>query len=223
MATALEWIFKLGHPNALRTCSAADIARDYDVVLGMEELGRKGPGHLREWRAATNCRLTVDGLKRAVRKKVLDNINDIRTRLTGDRYLGDFDSFPADAQLCVASMTWANGKECGSPKFRKACREADWFEAARECDVSSTEHMPPRRQKVQAEMMRNAGCVKLGVDSPDALHWPTILSAPTAPAARQSAWICGNFTRCRWAGRTRPAQVSDQREFRIQPKSIMSG
>jgi hypothetical protein len=166
MATALGWIFKLGHPNALRVCDAADIARDYNTVLGMEALGRQGPGHLNEWRAATNCRLTADSLERTVRHKLVGILGDLRIRRTGDRYLGEFDSFPAGAQLCIVSMAWADGPGFGSPAFCRACRDADWFEAARQCRLNSTGAAAAKRQQAQAELMRNAAYVKLRAAGP---------------------------------------------------------
>jgi hypothetical protein len=179
MAQALTWAFKLGHPAAGRLCSREDIERDYDKVLSNEDLGRQGSGYLSEWMALTNCRITKEGLKQAVRKKIIANINYVKTQRAGNKSLGDFDTFPADAQLCVASLTWANGNEFGYPMFCKACREADWFEAAKQCGFKSKVNTLPKRQKAQEEMMRNAGFVKLGVASPDILHWPKILSAPS--------------------------------------------
>jgi hypothetical protein len=182
MAVALEWVFKPEHPNRNARCTPADIARDYDVVLGMEELGRQGPGHLAEWKRATNCRITRDGLKRAVQNKIIGNINFVKTMRTGAKSIGDFDSFPADAQLCVASLTWAIGNEFGYPNFCKACREASWFAAAKECGFSDKSNTLPRRQAAQELMMRNAGCTALGGGDPNILHWPGTLAVPSGPS-----------------------------------------
>jgi hypothetical protein len=184
MAKALKWVNKQsGAP-----CDPSDIERDYDLVLTKEELGRRGPGFLAEWKALTNCRITRDGLKQGVRTRVIGNINYVKTLRTGNKYLGDFDTFPADAQLCVISLTWANGNAFGYPTFCKACREADWFGAAKQCGFASKENTLPRRQKAQEEMMRNAGCVKLGVAKPDTLQWPTILALPDV------SWLQGWWT-----------------------------
>jgi hypothetical protein len=176
MAKALTWVCKQGHPRAGQLCSPSDIESDYDLVLSNEELGRRGSGFLNQWKDLTNCRVTKDGLKQGVRKRVIGNIYYVKTQRTGDKNLGNFDTFPADAQLCVISLTWANGNEFDYPKFCKACREANWSEAAAQCGFQSKENTLPRRQKAQEEMMRNAARVKAGAASSDTLHWPTILT-----------------------------------------------
>lgn len=188
VAKTLAWVYKSGHPQAGRFCSPGDIERDYDLVLSKEELGRRGPGFLADWKAMTNCRITPVGLKQGVRRRVIGNINYVKTQRTGNKYLGDFDTFPADAQLCIISLTWANGNEFGYPMFCKACREADWFEAAKQCGFKSKDNTLPKRQKAQEEMMRNAGCVKLGAASPDPLSWPTTLAVP------DQSWLDGWWT-----------------------------
>jgi hypothetical protein len=188
MAKALEWVYKPGHPSAGLPCSEPDIARDYDAVLKEEALGRSGPGHLNTWKGLTNCRITREGLKRGVRRKVIGNINYVRTLRKGAKYLGDFDSFPADAQLCIISLTWANGNEFGYPMFCQACREADWLEASKQCGFKNKDNTLPQRQRAQEEMMRNARCASLGAADPNILHWPTILSVPTV------TWLEGWWT-----------------------------
>jgi hypothetical protein len=157
----------------------------------MEAIGRQGPGHLAEWKAATNCRITKEGLKRAVENKIIGNINCVKTRRAGLKSLGNFDTFPADAQLCVASLTWANGNEFSYPNFCKACREANWFEAAKECGFSDKSNTLPKRQAAQELMMHNAGCTALGVASPDVLHWPARLAGGAPPAQATPTWLGG--------------------------------
>lgn len=188
MAKALDWVYKPGHLQAGQRCSPSDIERDYDKVLSNEELGRRGPGFLGKWKDMTNCRITREGLQRAVRSKVIGNINYVKTRRSGNKHVGDFDSFPADAQLCVISLTWANGNEFGYPTFCRACREADWFEASRQCGFKSKENTLALRQKQQEEMMRNAACIAQGVATGDTLQWPKILAAPDL------SWLLGWWT-----------------------------
>lgn len=181
MAQQLEWTNKITG----NICTDPEIARDYDEVLKHDDLGRLGPGRLGQWKAMTNCRITLNGLKKGVRTRVLFNIDYVRTKRTGNKYLGDFDKFPADAQLCIISLTWANGNEFNYPAFAKACREANWFEASRECGFKSKENTLPLRQKHQEDMMRNAGYVAQGAASPAKLQWPTILSSAA------SGWLEG--------------------------------
>lgn len=188
MAKALEWVYKPGHPAAGTPCSGPDIERDYDTVLKEEALGLSGPGHLPQWKAMTNCRITPEGLKRGVRKRVVGNINYVRTLRKGNKFLGDFDSFPADAQLCIISLTWANGNEFGYPRFCQACREYDWLEASKQCGFANKDNTLPKRQKAQEEMMRNALAASLGAADPDILHWPAILNVPSV------TWLSGWWT-----------------------------
>jgi len=182
MAAGLEWVFKPEHAKANQKCSRTDIELDYDTVLSMEELGRKGPGgHLPEWKKITNCRITLDEMKRAVKKRIIGNINHIRTQKGAS--LGNFDSFPADAQLCIASLTWARGNDFDLffPKFAEACRAADWFEAAEQCTFSNKENTLQKRSAQQQLMMRNAGFAKVGLGDPDTLHFPGKLDLPPNP------------------------------------------
>jgi hypothetical protein len=180
-AQDLEWANKGGGS----LCSPPEIESDYDAVLRREDLGRMGPGRLPEWKAFTNCRITLNGLKKGVRQKVVENINYVKTQRKGSKYLGDFDTFPADAQLCVISLTWANGNEFNYPSFAKACREADWFEASRQCGFKSKENTLPLRQRHQEDMLRNAGYIAQGAGDPNKLQWPTILSSSI------SSWLEG--------------------------------
>ena len=175
MAQRLEWVHKI----AGRPCTPAEIEADYNEVLKHEDMGLAGPGRLAQWQALTNCRITEEGLKRGVRAKVLSNINFVKTQRKDAKYLGDFDSFPADAQLCIISLTWAVGNEFGYPKFCAACRAGNWFEAAKECGFKDKVNTLPRRQAQQETMMRNAGCTARGIGDPDTLQFPTALSLPS--------------------------------------------
>ncbi len=167
MAKALKWVYKPGHPRAGLRCDPSDIERDYDVVLSNEAIGRKGPGHLPEWQAMTNCRIAKEELEKTVKAKAVGNINYVKTSRKGNQYLGDFDTFPADAQLCVISLTWANGNEFHYADFAKACREADWFAAAKQCGFKSKENTLALRQKSQETMFLLFRARRLGNVHPD--------------------------------------------------------
>jgi hypothetical protein len=179
MAKRLEWVYRMGHANAGKICSPTDVETDYNNVLKEEDLGRKGSGFLDQWQALTICRITRDGLRRGVRAKIIENINGLKAK-EGRAALGDFDSFPADAQLCVASLTWGVGPVFYRtyPKFCAATRAADWLTASKECTFKNKDNTLPRRQKQQEDMMRNANACKLGAADPEVLHFPTILTAP---------------------------------------------
>ena len=185
MALRMKWVSK---HDASKECSPTEIAQDYDAVLAREDLGRLGPGRLNEWQRITNCRTTPEGLRQGVREKIIENIKYVKTLRKGSKELGDFDSFPADAQLCVASLTWACGNEFNFPAFAKACREADWASAERECTFSNKENTLPRRQAQQQQMMHNARCTALGVSDPNTLHFPSRLVLPSKPVEEKHTY-----------------------------------
>jgi len=177
MAKKLQW----NNKNTGHLASDAEIEHDYDVVLKMEAVAKKGSGFIdSDWKPATTCRITLDSIKTAVRNRAVDNMNAIR-RQTGDLSVGDFDAMPADAQLCVLSLTWAGGNEFRFPTFRKLCRATDWFGASNEVSFKDAEGTQIDRQKHQRTMMINAGCAKAGMADPNVLQWPKALKRPETP------------------------------------------
>jgi hypothetical protein len=62
--------------------------------------------------------------------------------------LGDFDRFPADAQLCIISLSWASGAESRFPEFCKATRAMDWFRAAKHCGFANKGNKKLQRRPV---------------------------------------------------------------------------
>ena len=188
MAKSLQWAYKQGHPKSGQSCSPEDITRDYDTVLSMDSLGVQGPGHLAEWKKVTNCRITKEGLQTAVRNRAISNMAYLKNNRKDNKSLGAFDDFPADAQLCALSLSWAVGNEFGYPSFCKACRESNWFEAAKQCGFSDKVNTLPIRQAAQELMMRNAGYVTQGAGSPNTLNWPNELSSPPALAPLPGKW-----------------------------------
>jgi len=176
-ALTLEWHFKPEHPSHGDPCSRTDVAKDYDEVLTHEDLGKKGPGQAAQWQNITQCRTTRESLRKAVRRRVISNFNTVRLR--GDLF-GDFTAYPADAQLCVISMTWGVGPNffLTYPKFCAACKDARWLEASKECTFKNKVNTLPLRQKQQQIMMRNAEAVKRGEGDPARLQFPNEVFIP---------------------------------------------
>jgi hypothetical protein len=172
-ALALEWVNK----NTQLPATPGEITHDYDLVLTMEALGSQGPGHLDKWKAVTSCRITKDGLKTAVRRKITENLNHIRSK---PDVFGNFDAYPADAQLCCASLSWAIGInfDLRYPRFCAASKIADWLTAEQQCTFKNQENTIPRRLASQETMMHNDRAGKLGFTDPEVLHWPTRVDLP---------------------------------------------
>jgi hypothetical protein len=176
-ALTLQWHYKPEHPNHGAVCSPEDVAKDYDEVLKHDDLGRLGPGQAAQWQNITQCRLTRETIKKAVRARVISNFNGVKARAD---VFGDFTKYPADAQLCVISLTWGVGPNffVGYPKFCAACKAGRWLEAAKEATFKNQENTLPQRQRAQQLMMRNAEAVRMGEGDPDNLQWPAELTIP---------------------------------------------
>lgn len=70
----------------------------------------------------------------------------------------DFQSWPADAQLGLLSMSWAMGQYFADhnqwPNFRGNCGSQDWLSAARDCNMSNS--WLAKRNAVNRGLFRNA-------------------------------------------------------------------
>ncbi|MDX1416769.1 MAG: peptidoglycan-binding domain-containing protein [Candidatus Promineifilaceae bacterium] len=71
----------------------------------------------------------------------------------------DFENWPADAQLGLLSLTWAQGPNFNKwPKFRRACAVGDWYEAAKESHLDESKNRAGLRPRNVANeiLFRNA-------------------------------------------------------------------
>jgi hypothetical protein len=177
-AKALHWFFKPGHARAGRPCDPVDVEKDYDAVLGAPGRLSDTNGHLAEFAAMTSCRISRQTLENAARRKIASNLNTVRLRRDAGA-VGDFDNFPVDAQLCIASLTWAVGPNFGMvPKFKEfcaACQVHDFALAEQKCAFDSQVNTLPLRHRHQQTMMHNAELVERGQGDRDTLYWPTRL------------------------------------------------
>lgn len=186
-ALARQWVYKDGHPRAGTPCDRGDVIKDYNQVLSMEAEGLKGGGGRSVWKDATQCRITPDDLRAAVRSKLESNINNLKTNFS--QYFGDFDNFPADAQLAVASMTWAVGPNfpVATPPWTKlceACRDNRWdgdevppkWVASKQCSFKGAIGTQVTRQNYHITLFRNAAAVQAGFGRPEILYWPALLA-----------------------------------------------
>jgi len=181
-AQRLPWFFKAGHERAGQRCSPTEVETDFNAVLGRPDLA--APGNLPAWRQLTSCRVSRQTLLDAARRKIVFNLNTVRLRRDAGA-VGDFDNFPVDAQLCIASLTWAVGPNFGLVShfkdFCAACRIHDFALAGQKCFFVSQVNTLPQRQMHQRTMMHNAELVEGGQGDFDTLYWPTRLHRDIVP------------------------------------------
>lgn len=178
-ALALPWLNK----NTNAPASPTEITRDYDLVLSMEAEGLAKPfNHIEKvWKPVTLCRLDEAGFRKAVYDVIVSNLNGVRRNRAS---FGNFDDYPADAQLCVASLTWAIGPNFHTkyPSFCAACRAQDWILAGFQSTYKNPTGTVVDRQRQQTFMMANADAAKRGFLNPDILYFPGLMALPIAPS-----------------------------------------
>ncbi|HEX6053726.1 MAG TPA: hypothetical protein VFZ21_30865 [Gemmatimonadaceae bacterium] len=104
-----------------------DIAKEWQLV-------KSGRLPAREAETITALRLQDAAIDNAVFRQLAENERDIIERW------GNWDKFPASAQMGILSMAWAMGSGFWRkfPKFSRAVDLQAWDEAGRECLIRST-------------------------------------------------------------------------------------
>jgi len=134
----------------------AEVYADWDRVSGDPSL--KG-----NWKAAevpTNLRLTEAGVASLAANKLQAFEDSLRQTAE----FAAVDGWPADAQLALFSIAWAQGTIFDDwPNFRAACAAQDWNAAVAQCNLGN--QWLGKRNAVNRGMLRNARwAVDNGVD-----------------------------------------------------------
>jgi hypothetical protein len=141
--------------------------------------------HWRYARAATLCRLTDAAIDDLVAQKRAEFFDHLKRH-----HFPALESFPADAQLGIMSMSWACGP--GFPKtfgnFKRAVLAGDWVGAAASCKIrdgldtpQKTDDNPgivPRNKHNKFCFLNAARVLTNGIDDHHVLYWPEL--APNA-------------------------------------------
>ena len=133
--------------------SDAEISAEWHMIKGDASLA--AAGHTAAG-AIANLRLRDDGIDAIVRAKVLQ----MESYLTDGHVaeFANFQSWPADAQLALLSMSWAMGSAFADgtkwPSFRSNCAAGDWLAAAKNCNMSN--QWLAKRNAVNRGLFRNA-------------------------------------------------------------------
>jgi hypothetical protein len=121
---SLDWSDKITHIPA----SQDQIAEEWQTVnnsgTALASLAQK--------EAITHL-VASDG---SIQDLCVTKLNSFENTLVNRPDFADLESWPADAQLGIFSMSWALGPAFRFPNFQAAARNRDWLTAARECKMS---------------------------------------------------------------------------------------
>jgi GH24 family phage-related lysozyme (muramidase) len=119
----------------------------------------------------TTLHLTDADVSTMVASKAQENEVTLR------RYFPQYDSFPADAQLGILSMSWALG--AGFPAtfklFATAANAGDWRGAGAQSDYRDTDSGNMKRKAANHVLFENAAVVTEGGGDTEPLYWPSAL------------------------------------------------
>lgn len=116
-------------------------------------------------------------------RSTLDEKAAIFDRQLGKRFPG-WESWPADAQLAIMSLTWACGSSFRFPRLDAALRQLDFATAADEVKMDDSRNPGVRpRNAANRMLLLNAARVQQMAElhsmslDPDTLYWPRDLSS----------------------------------------------
>ncbi|MFJ3224341.1 peptidoglycan-binding protein [Streptomyces sp. NPDC086783] len=107
--------------------ASGEVAQEWDTVKSHLELAPFGHNSFRP----PLTRLHVDDDE--IDRHVFEKLDEMAGVLIGRDGFGDFDSWPANAQLAALSMCWAMGPKFRFPKFQGHVGVRNWAGAADEC------------------------------------------------------------------------------------------
>lgn len=112
----------------------------------------------------------------AIDALVLSKLDLFERQLKARPPFAAFDSWPADAQLGLLSMSWACGPAFNFPHFEAACKARDFATAAAECHMADSNNpgLVPRN-RANFRLFLNAAQVEKAQSDPAILHYPSVL------------------------------------------------
>jgi GH24 family phage-related lysozyme (muramidase) len=187
-ALALPWVFK-GTTDA---AAEVDVRNDWQAVKAVGQ--GKTRAELMKITAAfyaplTRLELTDDAIDRLVLAKADTN----EASLKGTPEFAAFDAWPADAQLGLMSVAWAQGTGFAKwPKFRAAVAAGNWAGAAQESHLKDDDNpgVRPRNEANKTLFLNAQRVVDDGLD-PSVLLFDGAATpsrpAPVAPSPAPAA------------------------------------
>jgi len=162
-AAKFDFKFRGGGP-----AGPAAIRAEWATVKASIDLIDKGAP---AFAAITKLVLTDKGIEQLARMYMSGFDSHVKTNSAAKMYFGDFDNWPADAQMGLLGICWgimpipANGWH----EFPKACRNRDWARAAAECRIKGA---PDGRNRGHKLMFENAAFVEKHKLPSAMLFWP---------------------------------------------------
>lgn len=132
----------------------SEVAIDWDAVKSRLDLASNGH---RAFEPLTAVRLQDAAIDVFVMTKLAENEAELRRRPE----FGEFEGWPADAQLAVHSMAWAmgTGRFDQFPNFRAAVAQRDWRRAVEECRMQPDKGTLRLRNILDKKSLTNAARV----------------------------------------------------------------
>lgn len=160
---------EFGYKGGGGTASAGEVTTEWQTVKQSQKLMNIGAPAFDK---ITKLALTDQGIQKMVKDSAAAIENYIKTNASAKKFYGDFDKWPADAQLALMGVAWGGIPipQFGWHKLPEACRLANWGVAAVECKISSP--IAAGRNEAHKLMFMNAAASKSNGDDITRLLWP---------------------------------------------------
>lgn len=160
IARALPW--QIAEDGEI--ASDTDIDAEWDLVKSRMDMAEQGGG---AFKGITTLRLSDE----AIDELVFSKLDEMEGVLKSREPFTDFDTWPADAQLGLLSMSWGMGPKFNFPKFQGAVVSRDWTTAAAECRFNPEIGTIAERNDRDQQLFGNAASVEDGGLDPEVLQF----------------------------------------------------
>ena len=174
------------HPDGTRA-TAVEVKAEWENLKHMpKECWANGGGW---FKSRTILRLSESDVRILVGQKLIQMETFLKGRFP------DWDSYPADAQLALLSMSWALGPAFRFPKFLAHLKARNWVGCADECKMTETGNpgVIPRNKK-NRQLFINAAAVEKHKLDPEKLYWPRALDVNQEPEPEEQVCPTCNGT-----------------------------
>ncbi|WP_427017090.1 peptidoglycan-binding protein [Pseudarthrobacter sp. P1] len=178
-AGAIAWV-RNGDGDA---AGQDEIAAEWDTVKSRMDLAHLGGGHFAP--PVTSLSITDAEIDRIV----FQRLDQMESYLKGRAPFGDFDSWPADAQLGLLSMSWGMGPAFNFPKFQGFAAQRDWPSASSECRFSPEMGTIVTRNNLDQQCFLNAARVEAQGLDPEVLLIAGGAPTPVGPVDPPSGTV----------------------------------
>jgi hypothetical protein len=149
--------------------SSGEVTTEWQTVKARKDLINAGSSAFNN---ITRLQLSDRGIKSMVLDGAAAIENYIKTNGSARTFYGNFDNWPADAQLGFMGVAWGGIPlpQFGWHKFHDACKDEDWDAASVECKINSP--LAAGRNEAHQLMFMNAAAIKSNGEDIKMLSWP---------------------------------------------------